>query len=313
MIYYKNNEEINKCEIEFLEHDNGLVSLKLSLEKDSIYIEKSGDNYFDLLQEIRKELELEEIELLCNGTSLNVYPSAMQLDMGEGERAYRLKMGCHTQMSDIVETFEYDEANYKSCTVAEQIVFYERWILSKKKLKISYPKLSIDDISIGSELLFFWGHRRSKDGRISQSCFSQWWSCEFEKDGILYLSTEQWMMAEKARVFSDFKVLDNILKSSNPKEIKLLGRSISFYDEEVWSNRRYEIVKEGNYLKFSQNPELKDYLLSTGDCVIVEASPYDNIWGIGMKQDDEGIENPKNWKGKNLLGFALMEVRDKLK
>lgn len=128
-----------------------------------------------------------------------------------------------------------------------------------------------------------------------------------------YTSAEQWMMAEKARVFADRPILEKILLTDDPREAKKLGIKVSFFDEDVWRERSYDIVFEGNLLKFSQNRELKEYLISTGEAVLVEASPYDKIWGIGMKWGDEGIENPKNWHGQNLLGFALMEVRDLLK
>ena len=313
-VFYRNKEEVGKCIVHLLENDNGTVKLKLEFKKEAIQIEENGDNYFQVLREIRRKLSSQEIELLCNGTSLNVYPSAMQLGMGGGDRAYRLKMGCHTQMADLVETFDYDKDHYKVGTLEEQTKFHERWILSKKKLEVRIPKYTTDNVLSNNKDIYFWGHQPSKDGSIGKSCLSQWWPCKFiDSDGNKFSSTEQWMMAEKARVFSDRVVLEDILNTDNPKQAKALGRKVSFFDDEVWSKRAYDIVVEGNLLKFSQNKELKSYLLSTEDVVIVEASPYDKIWGVGMKQDDEGIENPKNWKGENLLGFALMEVRDLLK
>lgn len=310
---YTYKGEIIDCKVELLELDDGSVLLKIVALDDFFSVERSGDNYFQILQELRVELEIKGIGLLCNGTSLNVYPSSMQLSMGGGDRAYRLKMGAHTKMTDIVETFEYDEKLFQSCTIDQQIEFNERWILSKKKLEVSKPEISVDKIADGSEFIFFWGHRKSKDGEMNKSCLSQWWHCNFEKDGIKYSSAEQWMMAEKARVFSDFVVLEAILKTNDPKHAKSLGRKVTFFDEEEWKRRRYDIVKEGNYLKFSQNSDLMNYLLTTDGKIIVEASPYDRVWGIGMKQDERGIENVSNWKGLNLLGFALMEVREALK
>jgi len=311
-IFYKKNEEVDKCNVHLLENDNGSVKLKIEFEKDAFHLEENGDNYFQVLCELRKKLNNQKVELLCNGTSLNVYPSAMQLGMGGGDRAYRLKMGCHTQMTDIVETFEYDKENHKISTLEEQSEFHEKWILSKKKLEVRKPKYTTDNIlNNNNKAIYFWGHQPSKSGSIGKSCLSQWWSCDFiDNNGNKYSSTEQWMMAEKARVFSDPAILEDILNTDNPKQVKVLGRKVSFFDNEVWSKRAYDIVVEGNLLKFGQNKVLKDYLLSTEDATIVEASPYDKIWGIGMKQDDEGIEDPKNWKGENLLGFALMEVRD---
>jgi ribA/ribD-fused uncharacterized protein len=120
------------------------------------------------------------------------------------------------------------------------------------------------------------------------------------------------MMAEKARLFSDQEILEEILKTGNPKEVKSLGRKIKNFDHIVWDKHKYEIVKRGNLLKFSQNPEFKNFLLSTNEKVLIEASPYDRIWGIGMLESDPKAENPLQWNGENLLGFALMEVRDEL-
>ena len=120
------------------------------------------------------------------------------------------------------------------------------------------------------------------------------------------------MMAEMARLFKDYETLEEILATENQKEIKDLGRKIKNFNEELWNREKYEIVKRGNLAKFSQDENLKEFLLSTGDKIIVEASPYDSIWGIGMGTKDKNIEDPTAWKGENLLGFALMEVRDLL-
>ena len=120
------------------------------------------------------------------------------------------------------------------------------------------------------------------------------------------------MMAEKARIFEDNEILEKIMKSDNPKQIKDLGRKVKNFNEVVWSKVRDNIIKNGNLAKFLQNENLKKFLLQTENVVIVEASPYDKIWGIGISVDDKAINNPLHWKGQNLLGFALMEVRDEL-
>ncbi|MFP9115770.1 NADAR family protein [Flavobacterium sp. RHBU_3] len=163
------------------------------------------------------------------------------------------------------------------------------------------------------EYLFFWGHQPSKDGSITKSCFSQWWEADFTINGITYPSAEHWMMAKKAELFNDSETLEKILACTSPVEAKKLGREVQNYNEEAWLENRYEIVKEGNLHKFSQNADLKSFLLSTGNSVIVEASPVDNIWGIGLAADSKKALNPAEWRGPNLLGFALMEVRDALK
>lgn len=166
---------------------------------------------------------------------------------------------------------------------------------------------------INPDFLFFWGHQPRKDGKIDKSCFSQWWMCTFKDEKHTYSSAEQYMMAGKARLFEDEGMLEQILRTESPKEVKSLGRKIKNFDEQKWQDNRYEIVRQGNLLKFGQNANLKEFLLSTARKVIVEASPYDKIWGIGMKQDHAGAANPAKWKGLNLLGFALMEVREQLR
>ncbi|MDI9340307.1 MAG: NADAR family protein [Sediminibacterium sp.] len=163
------------------------------------------------------------------------------------------------------------------------------------------------------DLLFFWGHRPSKDGSIIKTCFSQWWVSAFTEQGITYKTAEHYMMAGKARVFNDEAMLKAIVETESPASVKSLGRKVKNFDPAVWDKAKYEIVKQGNYLKFSQHPALKAFLLQTGNAVIVEASPFDRIWGIGMAESDERANRPKDWNGQNLLGFALMEVRDRLR
>ena len=162
------------------------------------------------------------------------------------------------------------------------------------------------------EFLFFWGHTNKYD-YITKSCLSQWYPAQFVIDSITYRCTEQWMMAEKARVFGDEYNRKKILEAKDPKEMKSLGRQVQNFNADVWNEKAREIVTKGNIAKFSQNPELKTFLLNTGDMVLVEASPYDKIWGIGMGRDDASVKNPHNWKGTNWLGCCLMEARDAIK
>lgn len=172
----------------------------------------------------------------------------------------------------------------------------------------------IDDFKKGirHKYIFFWGHQPSRNGEITKTCFSQWWESKFSDDKNEYFCMEQYMMSQKALLFSDIEVFEKIMKSKYPKEIKALGRKVKNFDEEVWNKHKYSIVASGNYLKFTQNEQLKIFLLNTKKRVIAEASPYDNIWGIKMSKDNPNIEDPTAWKGENLLGFALMEVREKI-
>lgn len=161
--------------------------------------------------------------------------------------------------------------------------------------------------------LFFWGHQPSKDGSIIKSCFSQWWIASFEVEGITYKTAEHWMMAGKAKLFGDAEALQKIVAMVTPAAAKKGGRQVRNFDAAAWDKHKYELVAAGNLHKFSQHPALKEFLISTGDQVLVEASPRDKIWGIGMGGENPAAKDPKLWKGENLLGFALMEVREKLK
>lgn len=143
--------------------------------------------------------------------------------------------------------------------------------------------------------------------------FSQWYSCKFTVDGITYNCAEQFMMASKAKTFGDKYNYNRILSSYNPKVQKRAGRAVRNYDEKIWDKCRYDIVVQGNMAKFSQNDTLRQILLNTGDKILVEASPVDTIWGIGLGLNNPDIYDETKWKGKNLLGKALMEVREKLK
>ncbi len=183
---------------------------------------------------------------------------------------------------------------------------------------MSTPR-SIDDLiqltAAGkrAKYLFFWGHQPAPDGSVTKSCFSQWWEAPFtSEDGHSYATAEHYMMAGKARIFGDMEVHDEVLKAKHPKQAKALGRKVKGFDEETWVAQRFGLVVAGNFLKFAQHPELKAFLLGTGQRVLVEASPVDRIWGIGMAGDDADAEKPQKWRGLNLLGFALMEVRERL-
>jgi ribA/ribD-fused uncharacterized protein len=173
-------------------------------------------------------------------------------------------------------------------------------------------KYNIQNINLDNKFLFFWGHQASKDG-ITKTCFSQWWESAFVVDGIEYKSAEHWMMAKKALLFGDTENFQKILQTASPAEVKKLGREVQNYNEETWAKNRYQIVKEGNFHKFGQNEKLLEFLLNTNERILVEASPVDPIWGIGLASDSNDAENPEKWRGLNLLGFALMEARDELK
>lgn len=143
--------------------------------------------------------------------------------------------------------------------------------------------------------------------------FSQWYKSSMIIDGITYTTCEQYMMSQKALLFKDKEIYKKIMESDSPKEYKALGRKIKNFNEEIWNNNKRDIVFKANIAKFTQNKELKNKLLSTGNKILVEASPYDAIWGIKMTKDDSRILNKETWKGENLLGYILMDVREEIK
>ena len=162
------------------------------------------------------------------------------------------------------------------------------------------------------DFTFFWGHTVPPDGSIKGTCMSQWYPASFTIDEITYPSAEHYMMSEKATLFDDVKVGKKIRETKEPQKAKILGRQVQNFDNDEWNEHCIDIVIAGNMAKFSQHPKLKEFLLNTGKTIIVEASPYDTVWGIGMGLDHPDINNPGKWKGENLLGFSLMFVRSKL-
>lgn len=159
----------------------------------------------------------------------------------------------------------------------------------------------------------FWKPLATETGELAEGCLGQWWMSDFVSMTNTYCCMEQYMMAKKALVFGDEKVREEIMNCKDPRTLKALGRKVHGFEETVWNKVRYSIILNGNYLKFTQNDALREYLLSTGNDILVEASPLDAIWGIRMSANNEHATNPLKWNGKNLLGFALMEVRDEIR
>ncbi|MFI9390328.1 NADAR family protein [Streptomyces bauhiniae] len=161
--------------------------------------------------------------------------------------------------------------------------------------------------------LHFWGHRPQRDGSVGAGCLSQWWPAPFTVDGVEYATAEHWMMAAKARLFADPDAERLVLASGHPAGAKKAGRLVRGFDEEIWRRERFRIVVEGSVHKFAADPGLREFLLGTGERVLVEASPVDRVWGIGLGVQDEAAWDPARWEGPNLLGFALMEARERLR
>jgi ribA/ribD-fused uncharacterized protein len=180
-------------------------------------------------------------------------------------------------------------------------------------MKIRNRTTLVDHVNHGNSVkyLFFWGHQKPAEG-VSKTCFSQWYESPFEVGKNHFMTAEHYMMYHKALLFNDQEAVNKLLKATNPGLAKKIGREVRGFDQQIWEENRSDIVVAGNMAKFSAYPEMKDFLLNTGDRILVEASPVDRIWGIGLDQQHPDCPNPNNWKGENLLGFALMEVRDQL-
>ena len=168
------------------------------------------------------------------------------------------------------------------------------------------------DAGAAPQWLMFWGHQPEADGSIGKGVLSQWWPCRFTADGVDYASAEHYMMAAKARLFDDSTTLGRIIDAPTPAEAKNLGRLVQGFDDATWNAARFEIVVTASRLKFGQDKELRAYLLGTSRRVLVEASPRDRIWGIGLSSGHPDATDPRRWRGENLLGFALEEARDQL-
>lgn len=154
---------------------------------------------------------------------------------------------------------------------------------------------------ITKEYVFFWS-----------GIYSQWYLADMTdpKTGIKFNCSEQFMMWSKATIFGDKEQAKKILSEKDPRKQKELGRGVKNYKQEIWDMVKYNVVSNATMLKFTQNPKLLAELLLTGDRILVEASPKDTIWGIGMGENDFGVDDKNNWKGENLLGYACTETRD---
>ena len=149
--------------------------------------------------------------------------------------------------------------------------------------------------------IYFWG-----------SEFSNWYPCLFIYKGHRFNNSEQAFMWEKAMFFDDDEIAAKLLKETNPKYAKALGRKVRNFDQEMWAVASYPAMIAVNYDKWSSSSHLRELLISTHPKTLVEASPYDKIWGVGLAKDDDRILDKNNWLGMNLLGKALMNVRTEL-
>lgn len=166
--------------------------------------------------------------------------------------------------------------------------------------------------------IYFYGEKPFSNWSASR--FTSWiapseedYGAGFRGTDAEFVNSEQAFMAAKAAYFDDKETLKQILNTGEPEKVKKLGRQVKNFNPDAWTAVSPVIMYDILLDKFGQNPDLLKMLLDTGDKVLVEASPYDTVWGVGLGEDDPLILDPANWRGKNLLGFALMAVREKLK
>ena len=141
---------------------------------------------------------------------------------------------------------------------------------------------------------------------------SNWYLSDYIVNGVSFSSMEQFMMYRKAVCFNDETVAEQILSTSDVAKIKALGRRVSNYDESMWNGIRQITVYEGLLAKFSQNEDLKAKIKATGNAILAECAVKDRIWGIGLSMKNPDRFNKAKWNGQNLLGYALMMVRERL-
>lgn len=168
-------------------------------------------------------------------------------------------------------------------------------------MKIQYYKLT----TVSNKYVVFWG-----------GIFSNWYPCIFEYDGFKWSSSEQCFMALKAKYFGDEEIYEAILAcGDNPKEAKKLGRKVKNFDSAKWDEVKEQMMYDACYAKFSQNEDLKKFMLDPmfDGKHFVEGSPYDNVWGSGIHWADDFAHDEKAWTGLNLLGKTLDKVKENLK
>lgn len=204
-----------------------------------------------------------------------------------------LANGCWITLSNIVK----DATKYMKppMLVALPGTFDYANSMSNKSLQDFILPMTNDD-----KFVFFWG---------KQDPFSQWHPSKFVENGIEFLHCEQYMMYQKAILFNDQEKAEEILKTSSPKICKDKGKEVRGFIQSVWDANFENIIFEGNRLKFSQNTELLKSLVMSGNRILVEASPYDDLYGIGLRESHIDARNPSRWKGKNKLGLALERAR----
>ena len=234
------------------------------------------------------------------------FPTLKKCDFGmfgidskvpEGWNYVNLGAGNHLIVTDSI----YPAFNKKIEKYDQPSEVYAHWIpIAADLLDITEANKRIGDY------IFFWQVGKPND------YLSQWYPRKFDSEGIEYETAEQYMMAKKALLFNDITIYNDIMSETDPAKCKDLGKLVRGFDPKKWDDCKEEIIYKGNLAKFSCNYDLQDALIETGDAILAEASPYDKVWGIGREYNDPKAQDLSQWKGQNLLGNALMKVREEL-
>lgn len=178
----------------------------------------------------------------------------------------------------------------------------KKYLATAERMSVKSRSEMLVNLPLGTEYFFFYG---------SKSPFSQWYRCSFSVQGVHFTCAEQYMMYNKALLFDDNDIANAIINSGyNPQKNKEQGHQVRGFNSDKWDREKQSIVWTGNYYKFSQNQEILNLLLKTSPKILVEASPSDNVWGIGLSLEDPNRFDEYQWKGSNLLGFILTSLRE---
>ncbi len=218
------------------------------------------------------------------------------------KKELRATKGRVAALGGIVRKYKVDATKPKKRSSAKSAPEEKRFSAPRDpKFEAKVIRKEANDVVTRDGVTLFWG-----------GWPSQWYPSRFTIGNITYNCAEQWMMAEKARFFGDKEARGKILFSMYPKSQKEAGRNVTPFNEKKWSKASRKIVLKGNLAKFKQNPDLAKLLKATGATTIGEASPYDDLWGIGVDVKHKSAFKPKQWKGSNWLGKVLEQVRKKL-
>ena len=241
---------------------------------------------------LTKAIDIPQLDSFTNYTLTKAIfksDNSIYFEIVAGDSTYRIdSLKFHWLIKDLCTI----EIEIEDRTILTQKDVIDMWFKNPKNL----------------EILYFFGHKQYTK-EIDESCLSQWYIRSFRVENKVYTSMEQYMMHAKALLFKDIEIAEEIMRKKNPGEIKRLGREVKNFNAKIWERYKYKIVLKGNICKFLYNVDLFNYMESSDVQIFAEASPYYDIWGIKLSVDKAYDRTPQHWKGRNLLGFALTDVK----